>query len=81
MFKLISHVIFLAIGASLGVWWGVYHPVAASNLVQQEEAHIAQAKVELLQKLKGDPSPQNIDKNLDAETQHLQQVQQSQPGN
>jgi hypothetical protein len=81
MFKLISHAIFLAIGASLGVWWGVYHPVAANNLVQQEEARIARAKVELLQKLKGDPSPENIDKSLDAETQHLQQVQQNQTGN
>ena len=81
MFKLVSHLIILAVGASLGVWWGVYHPVAASNLVQQEQAQIAQAKVELLQKLKGDPSPENINKSLDAETQHLQQVQQNQTGN
>jgi hypothetical protein len=77
MFKLISHLVVLAVGASLGVWWGVYHPVAANNLVQQEQARIAQAKVELLQKLRGDPSPQNIQQNLDAETQHLQQVQQN----
>ncbi len=77
MFKIISHLVILAIGASLGVWWGVYHPVAANNLVQQEQQRIAQAKVELLQKLRGDPSPQNIQQNLDAETQHLQQVQQN----
>jgi hypothetical protein len=75
MFKLISHTVLLLIGASLGVWWGVYHPVAAQNLVQQEEAHIAQAKVELLQKLNGNPSPDNIKAALDAETQHLQKVQ------
>jgi hypothetical protein len=77
MFKLISHVLMLAVGASLGVWWGVYHPVAAANLVQQEQAHIAQAKVQLLQRLNGNPSPENIKQNLDAETQHLQQVQQN----
>jgi hypothetical protein len=78
MFKLISHVVVLAVGASLGMWWGVYHPVAAANLVQQEQAKIAQAKVEILQKIKGNPTPENIDQNLNAETQHLQQVQQQQ---
>ena len=75
MFKLISHLVILFVGASLGVWWGVYHPVAANNLVQREQADIAQAKVELLQKLNGNPSPENIKQNLDSETQHLQQVQ------
>jgi hypothetical protein len=77
MIKMISHLIMLAVGASLGVWWGVYHPVAANNLVAQEEAHIAQAKVQLLQKLNGNPSPENIKQNLDSEKQHLQQVQQN----
>ena len=77
MFKLISHALILLVGASLGVWWGVYHPVAAASLVQREQADIAQAKVELLQKLNGNPSPENIKQNLDVETQHLQQVQQN----
>jgi hypothetical protein len=77
MFKLISHVLTLAIGASLGIWWGVYHPVAANNLVQEEQAKIAQAKVELLQQLKSNPSPDNIQHSLDAETQNLQHAQQN----
>jgi hypothetical protein len=77
MLKLISHVLVLAVGASLGVWWGVYHPVAAADLVQREQADIAKAKVELLQKIKGNPSTENIDQNLNAETQHLHQVQQN----
>ena len=78
MFKLISHALLLLIGASLGVWWGVYHPVAAANLVQQEQARIAQAKVELLQKLKSNPSPTDaINQNLDTETQNLKQAQQN----
>jgi hypothetical protein len=33
--------------------------------------------VELLQKIKGNPSTENIDQNLNAETQHLHQVQQN----
>jgi hypothetical protein len=77
MFKLISHAVILAIGASLGIWWGVYHPVAAANLDQRVEARVAQAKVELLEKIKGNPSPDNIQHSLDAATQHLQQVQQN----
>jgi len=77
MFKLISHIIVLLIGASLGVWWGVYHPVQATNLVAQEQADIAKAKVALLQKLNGNPSKENIQQNLDAETQNLQHVQQN----
>jgi DNA-directed RNA polymerase specialized sigma subunit len=77
MFKLITHAITLFVGASLGMWWGVNHPTAASNLVKEEEAKIAQAKVELLQQLKGNPTPDNINHTLDAETQHLQQVQQN----
>jgi hypothetical protein len=76
MLKLISHLVILLIGASLGVWWGVYHPVQATNLIEQEKADIARAKVELLEKLKGNPSPQNIDQNLTDAQQHLQQVQQ-----
>jgi hypothetical protein len=75
MLKLISHIIVLLIGASLGVWWGVYHPAQATNLVAQEQADIARAKVELLQKLNGNPSKENIQQNLDAETQNLQKVQ------
>jgi hypothetical protein len=37
MLKLISHIIVLLIGASLGVWWGVYHPAQATNLVAQDQ--------------------------------------------
>ena len=77
MFKFISHILMLLVGASLGVWWGVYHPVAATSLVQREEADIARAKVELLQKLNGNPSAENIKQNLDAEQQKLQQTQQN----
>jgi hypothetical protein len=77
MFKLISHTLILLVGASLGVWWGVYHPVAAQNLEQHEESIIAQAKVDLLQKLRDNPSADNIKQNLDAERTKLGQALQN----
>jgi hypothetical protein len=46
--KHLLHILFLAVGFGLGVWWGVKNPAQATNLQAHEEAAVAQAKVELL---------------------------------
>jgi hypothetical protein len=55
MFKIISHVALLAVGAGIGVWWGVHHPDEAATVSATEEAKIQQAvaaaKQEVLQQV------------------------------
>jgi len=43
--RLIADVVIFLVGAGLGVWWGVYHPVQAArvaNVEQQTEQKIVQ---------------------------------------
>ena len=55
MFKLIGHAVVFVVGAGVGVYWGVHHPVQAANLSDIEstkiQAAVAQAKQTLLQQV------------------------------
>jgi hypothetical protein len=62
--KLILHLMVFFAGAGVGIWWGVHHPVAAQNVSDQEEQHIAKLqvdfsneKISLLQKFLGNSNP------------------------
>jgi hypothetical protein len=72
--KLISHLLILAVGAGLGIWWGVNHPTEAQNLAAREQAAVSQAKIDLIQKFMGHGSPD--DKNSAEYQQMLKDEQQ-----
>jgi hypothetical protein len=59
--KLIVHFVVFALGAGLGVYWGVHHPDEASQVSDFEgreavkiKAEVAKAKIDLLQKVMAD---------------------------
>jgi hypothetical protein len=54
--KALVHLAIFALGAALGVWWGVNHPTQAANVAGREDvainkvkAEVAKAKIELLE--------------------------------
>jgi flagellar basal body-associated protein FliL len=51
--KLVVHLVVFAIGAGVGVWWGVNHPQQAQNIAAVEQAkmnqYIAMGKQQALQ--------------------------------
>ncbi|HSV16449.1 MAG TPA: hypothetical protein VLI90_19455 [Tepidisphaeraceae bacterium] len=54
--KLLVHLAIFAVGAALGVWWGVNHPTQAADVAGREDvainrvkAEVAKAKIELLE--------------------------------
>ena len=72
--KFISHLVLLAVGAALGVWWGVNHPAEAEKLTAHEQAAVSAAKIDLIQKFMGHGSPD--DKNSADYQQMLKEEQQ-----
>jgi hypothetical protein len=44
MFKVVTHVLVFAIGAGVGVYWGVHNPTEAQKAADFEQARIEQAK-------------------------------------
>lgn len=51
MIKLAIHLVVFAIGAGVGVWWGVNHPQQAQNIAAMEQTYIAQGKQQALQEV------------------------------
>jgi hypothetical protein len=35
--KFISHILLFLVGAALGIWWGVYHPVDVARIANAEQ--------------------------------------------
>ena len=78
--KLLFHLVVFAVGAGLGIWWGVNHPSEAQDVAAREQAAVATARIELLQKFLGttQPDQQNAEfqQMLDQEKQKLQSAEQ-----
>jgi hypothetical protein len=55
--KLISHLVLLILGAAIGLWYGVNHPTQAAKIAAHEKQIVAQAKVEILEKLHSSSTP------------------------
>ena len=42
--RLLVNIVFFFVGAALGVWWGVYHPVAAVRVATYEQQKVQQVE-------------------------------------
>jgi hypothetical protein len=78
MFKLISHLVIFALGAAVGVYWGVNHPSDAQRIADQEAADVALAKQKVLQDLNAaqPPAPAGATTPANPVSQRLQQMLQ-----
>jgi hypothetical protein len=85
MLKLIGLVVVFAIGAGAGVWWGVYHPAQAADMVNDEQLKISQevalAKRSLLKQVVDDQQaattqPETVASNLSKYKEMLEKVSQ-----
>jgi hypothetical protein len=74
--RFLLDLVIFAVGAGLGIWWGVSHPAEAQNVAAREQAAVAQAKIEVLEKFMGTTQPDQrgaeFQQMLDQEKQKLQ---------
>jgi uncharacterized membrane protein len=66
--KFILHLVVFLVGAGVGIWWGVNHPVEAQNISTQEQQQaakiqeaVSQEKIDLMNRLLGHDSVKPAD--------------------